>query len=105
MLTGCGSAGTTTPEPTASPPALAAPGASTSAAPGAGSSAAPSKSAPAKPAPALPSPGNPAGKAAVPAEAKAVDTSKPDRVIGTGTPASCTSAAVVKAVAAGGRIT
>jgi hypothetical protein len=34
-----------------------------------------------------------------------VDTSKPDRVIGTGTAASCTSAAVVKAVAAGGVIT
>ncbi|MFB9696088.1 hypothetical protein ACFQFC_01450 [Amorphoplanes digitatis] len=101
MLTGCGSAGTAAPEPAASPAARAAPGAST---PVASSSVAPSKSAPAKPA-ALPSPGNPAGKAAVPAEAKAVDTSKPDRVVGTGTPASCTSAAVVKAVAAGGKIT
>ncbi|MGC4745218.1 hypothetical protein ACLQ28_06095 [Micromonospora sp. DT201] len=49
--------------------------------------------------------GNPNGKAAVPAEARAVDTSKPTRTIGTGTPASCTSAAVVKAVAAGGVIT
>ncbi|MGC5381446.1 hypothetical protein ACPXB1_23525 [Micromonospora sp. DT68] len=48
--------------------------------------------------------GNPNGKAAVPAEARAVDTSKPTRTIGTGTPASCTSAAVVKAVAAGGVI-
>jgi hypothetical protein len=38
----------------------------------------------------------------VPAEAKAVNTSKPDHVIGDGTPRSCTSAAVVKAVAAGG---
>jgi hypothetical protein len=54
---------------------------------------------------ALPKPGNLAGKADVPAEAKAVDTSDPTRVIGTGTPASCTSAAVVKAVAAGGVIT
>ncbi|NJC15239.1 hypothetical protein F4558_005065 [Micromonospora profundi] len=48
--------------------------------------------------------GNPNGKAVVPAEARAVDTSKPTRTIGTGTPASCTSAAVVKAVAAGGVI-
>lgn len=53
----------------------------------------------------LPPPGNPNGHASVPAEARAVDTSKPDHVIGTGTPASCTSAAVVKAVAAGGIIT
>ncbi len=34
-----------------------------------------------------------------------MDTSHPDRVVGTGTPASCTSAAVVTAVAAGGIIT
>ncbi|SCE77999.1 hypothetical protein [Micromonospora chokoriensis] len=49
--------------------------------------------------------GNPNGRASVPAEGRAVDTSKPTRTIGTGTPASCTSAAVVKAVAAGGVIT
>ncbi|SCE84707.1 hypothetical protein GA0070607_2299 [Micromonospora coriariae] len=49
--------------------------------------------------------GNPKGSATVPAEARAVDTSKPTRTIGTGTPASCTSTAVVKAVAAGGIIT
>ncbi|RLK09882.1 hypothetical protein DER29_6444 [Micromonospora sp. M71_S20] len=49
--------------------------------------------------------GNPNGGAAVPAEAQAVDTSKPTRTIGSGTAASCTSAAVVKAVAAGGVIT
>ncbi|MEZ5412429.1 MAG: hypothetical protein R2761_30625 [Acidimicrobiales bacterium] len=49
--------------------------------------------------------GNPSGGAAVPAEARAVDTSKPTRVVGAGTPASCTSAAVVEAVAAGGIIT
>jgi hypothetical protein len=55
--------------------------------------------------PALPRPGNPAGHAAVPAEAKAVDTRHPDHVIGDGTPRGCTSAAVVKAVAAGGIIT
>jgi hypothetical protein len=54
---------------------------------------------------ALPSPGNPKGKAAIPAEARAVDTSRPTRVIGKGTPRSCTSEAVVAAVAAGGIIT
>jgi hypothetical protein len=53
----------------------------------------------------LPRPGNPDGHAAVPAEATAVSTSTPDHVIGTGTPKGCTSAAVVKAVAAGGIIT
>jgi hypothetical protein len=49
--------------------------------------------------------GNPAGDARVPAEARRVDTSRPTRVVGTGTPASCTSKAVVAAVAAGGIIT
>ncbi|MGB2570383.1 hypothetical protein ACPFP2_18305 [Micromonospora citrea] len=49
--------------------------------------------------------GNPDGGAAVPVEAGAVDTSRPTRTVGTGTPASCTSAAVVQAVAAGGIIT
>ncbi|MEV4345695.1 hypothetical protein AB0J83_14585 [Actinoplanes sp. NPDC049596] len=52
----------------------------------------------------LPKPGNPAGHAGVPAEARAVDTSHPDRTVGNGTPAGCTSAAVVKAVAQGGII-
>jgi len=41
----------------------------------------------------------------LPASARPVDTSDPDRVIGRGTPASCTSQAVVAAVAAGGIIT
>jgi hypothetical protein len=49
--------------------------------------------------------GNPDGTATVPVEAQAVNTSSPTRVIGTGTPASCTSAAVVNAVALGGTIT
>jgi hypothetical protein len=49
--------------------------------------------------------GNPSGFASVPAQAQPVDTSHPDRVVGTGSPASCTSAAVVAAVAAGGVIT
>jgi hypothetical protein len=48
--------------------------------------------------------GNPDGHAAVPAAARAVDTSHPTRVIGRGTPSSCTSKAVVAAVAAGGLI-
>jgi len=48
--------------------------------------------------------GNPAGGAAVPVEAQAVETTIADHVIGSGTPASCTSAAVVAAVAQGGII-
>ncbi len=49
-------------------------------------------------------PGNP-GAVPLPAEALPVDTSHPDVVIGTGAPASCTSQAVVDAVAHGGIIT
>lgn len=49
--------------------------------------------------------GNPSGRATVPAEARAVDTSKPTRVVGNGSPGSCTSEAVVSAVGAGGIIT
>jgi hypothetical protein len=41
----------------------------------------------------------------VPAAARAVSTRHPNHVIGRGTPAGCTSAAVVKAVAEGGIIT
>ena len=40
----------------------------------------------------------------MPYDADAEETGRPDRVIGKGTPASCTSAAVVRAVAAGGVI-
>jgi hypothetical protein len=53
----------------------------------------------------LPDFGNPDGHASVPRAGAAVNTSQPNHVIGTGTPASCTSAAVVKAVARGGIIT
>jgi hypothetical protein len=53
----------------------------------------------------LPDFGNPDGHASVPRAGSAVNTSHPDQVVGTGTPASCTSAAVVKAVARGGIIT
>ncbi len=49
--------------------------------------------------------GNPDGHVPVPAAGRAVDTSHPDHVIGNGSPAGCTSAAVVRAVAAGGVIT
>src|SRR5262245_48162191 len=83
--------------------------------PGAGGPTTPSRSTAGGPSASAPSvapstpprafaPGNPAGRAAVPPEARAVDTSRPTRVIGTGSAASCTSAAVVAAVAAGGII-
>ena len=49
--------------------------------------------------------GNPGGHFPVPPAGRAVDTRHPDHVIGNGRPASCTSAAVVRAVAAGGVIT
>ena len=54
---------------------------------------------------AQPAAGNPAGKQPVPPGGRAVSTSHPNHVIGNGTPASCTSAAVVKAVAQGGIVT
>ena|SRR5579871_1216363 len=52
----------------------------------------------------LPQYGNPNGHEPVPVVARAVSTKHPDHVIGHGTPASCTSAAVVSAVAKGGVI-
>lgn len=73
---------------TATPSAVASPSASPSAPPSAPLSA-----------------GNPNGHAAIPADAQPADTSHADHVVGTGTPASCTSAALVAAVAAGGVIT
>jgi len=54
--------------------------------------------------PGSPGTGSP-GAPPLPADALPVDTSAPDIVIGRGTPASCTSAAVVDAVARGGVIT
>jgi len=45
------------------------------------------------------------GECQIPSEAMAEDTSQPDRVIGDGTPGSCTGSAVVEAVAQGGIIT
>ena len=55
-------------------------------------------SAPAQAAPPTP------GPVPVPRQARAVDASHPDRWVGTGTAASCTSRAVVRAVARGGVI-
>ena len=52
----------------------------------------------------LPVAGNPSGTAPIPAGGGLEDVSSPDHVIGNGTPASCTSAAVVAAVARGGVI-
>jgi hypothetical protein len=49
--------------------------------------------------------GNPSGHASVPAAGQPVDTSHPTTVVGNGTAAGCTSAAVIAAVAAGGVIT
>jgi len=48
--------------------------------------------------------GNPDGHCSVPADAGEEDSSNPDRVVGNGTPQSCTSEAVVAAVAKGGVI-
>ena len=55
--------------------------------------------------PTWPPPGNPGGNAQVPPEARAVNTSNPNHVIGDGTPTSCTSQALVEAVAQGGIVT
>src|SRR5579863_3273714 len=54
---------------------------------------------------AVPDFGNPHGHFYVPPAGRQVNTGHPDHVIGNGTPASCTSAAVVREVAAGGIIT
>lgn len=53
----------------------------------------------------MPAAGNPDGNWPIPDEAMEEDTSSPDHVIGDGTPQSCTSEAVVNAVAQGGIIT
>lgn len=48
--------------------------------------------------------GNPQGDCEVPLDAGSVDMSVPDRVVGTGTPQSCTGDAFIEAVAQGGKI-
>jgi hypothetical protein len=78
---------TTAPTTTAPPPTTAAPP-PTSAAP-----------------PPPPPTGTTSGRVAVPSEARALDTSRPTSVVGNGSPAGCTSEAVVAAVAKGGIIT
>ena len=112
LLTGCGSSapssataagGTPGAAATSSPAGVVGTAAATSPGPTRPSASA-STAAAKKPVAALPKAGNPGG-AAVPAAAQAVDTSHPTRTVGNGTPASCTSAAVVAAVAAGGVIT
>ena len=55
--------------------------------------------------PSRPDFGNPSGGARVPTAGEAFDASRPTQVIGTGAPAGCTSAAVVRAIARGGVIT
>jgi hypothetical protein len=66
----------------------------------------PPKAPPPPPPPAAPaSAGNSNGHAAIPAVGQPLNTAHPDHVIGTGTAASCTSQAVIAAVAAGGVIT
>jgi len=102
LLAGCAAPTPNTRWTAGSPSGAASDPASPSAA--ASPSASPSPSA-APAAPPLPRAGNPNGHATVPAEAQAVDTSHPTRVVGTGSAASCTSDAVVSAVAAGGIIT
>jgi hypothetical protein len=82
------SGGETAPSPPANPPASPAPG-----------------TAPTPPADGAPVAGNPAGACAVPAGGQPKSVAQPTTVVGTGTPASCTSAAVVAAVANGGVVT
>ncbi len=101
VLAGCGGSPA---KPASSAPAASAAGSAESAAPSVPATPNASASAAATAAAAQAN-GNPGGRAAVPAEARAVDTSKPTRVIGNGTPGSCTSEAVVSAVGAGGIIT
>ena len=60
---------------------------------------------PATPVDGLPAAGHPEARCAVPAQAAAVDTSAPDRVVGDGTAESCTAQAFRDAVALGGVIT
>lgn len=111
FLAGCGSPSAAEPPAQRSGSASVSPSAagSASATPSTAASASPTaaagKPAAANPAPPGPATGNPNGHATVPAEGRAEDTSHPSRVIGSGTAASCTSEAVVSAVAKGGLIT
>jgi hypothetical protein len=108
LLAACGSGGTpVTPRAASSGRSVAASPARAAGAGEAGSVALArsSRGHAAAPVPRRPLAGNPGGGAPIPAAARPVDTSHPDQVIGNGTAASCTSAAVVAAVAKGGVIT
>ena len=96
--------------PAATPTASASPTATASATPT--SSATPtvsltptSSATPTTTTPSTFNPGNTSGAVALPSGYGAEDVTVPDQVVGTGTPASCTSTAVVAAVTAGGVIT
>lgn len=54
--------------------------------------------------PEWPAAGNSGGSCPVPEEAQAEDSSRPDHIVGDGTPQSCTSEAVVRTIAKGGVI-
>lgn len=86
--------------PTATPTATSSPTATATSSPTATATSSPTATTPS-----TFNPGNTSGTVAVPAGYGAESVSSPDRVVGTGTPASCTSAAVVAAVTAGGVIT
>ncbi|RKR86227.1 hypothetical protein BDK92_0451 [Micromonospora pisi] len=109
LVSGCGRSADDeppTPPPTSSgsPSAISGPATGTNDGLGAAPTGTPSAS-PSRSTTTVARAGNPSGGATVPAEGRAVDTSRPTRVIGTGTGASCTGRAVVAAVAAGGVIT
>lgn len=101
--TACGGGGNGEAEETAENPSAVPPASAPVAVP---SPAAPSPPAapPTAPSPA-PAAGNPSGACAVPAAAQPRSIANPTTVVGSGTPASCTSAAVVAAVANGGVVT
>ena len=98
LLAGCGGGGDSASGDGSGGSSSTGSGADTSAGPGGGSYP------PTDPGDGPPA-GNPDGHCDVPADAQAEDTSSPRTVVGNGTPDSCTSAAVVDAVAKGGIIT
>jgi hypothetical protein len=105
LLAACGSTGApVTPRAATASQSVTA-GPSVAAGAGEAGSAALTGSRKQAPQPPRPLAGNPAGGAPIPAAAQPVNTSHPDQVIGNGTAASCTSGAVVAAVAKGGVIT
>lgn len=103
----CGGGGGSETGGTSTPTSSPAPGPAPSPAPSPSPSPAPAPSPSPAPAPVDGSPpaGYANGNCAVPAAAQAVAIGTPDRVVGNGSAASCTSDAVVAAVAQGGKIT